>query len=176
MFSGVVAAINAEWLVSEVPGPLVDGEETILQALLGPQFIAQEDAVPRIVFNPSDDVYGPPSEIGSNPRQLLDVWVGCDVHVWAADYDQAHAYAQVLVRSMQRQFSGAQFQVLGGRWTRSTIDSLHGREYVLRIAIRSPVVDTPWQEIAGGVLSAEHRGTMTFLKGGDGPDTEEEVC
>lgn len=177
MFTAVVAAINSEWTDSGVPGPTVNGESTILQVLLGPEYIAQEDAVPRVVFDPSDDVYTDPREIGANPRPLLDVWAGCDVHVWAADFDQAHAYAQLLVRSMQRMFSGAQFRVLGGRWTKTTIDVQHGREYVVRVAIRTPVTDSPWQTIAGGTLHEAHVGRMIFPKGeGGGPDGDVEAC
>lgn len=172
------------------------------QVEIGPQFVAENAAPPRVVFVPvtSGDTYEPPlavqprygadpeTEPYQNPRSLATCWAAVEAHIWACGVAQVDAQLQYAadraalgaLRNQTYQSlyyaAGMSFfrNVSGGELTKPGLVMM-GIVYVMRFQIAIPVLEIPWvqQPPFGKDAAAKTGNTWTNLPGVKPKITEE---
>lgn len=118
--------------------------------LVGKKYRFANEALRRIVFVPTSDSFEPVSNPGGNPRPILDVLVGADVHIWADDYYLAAALRDQFILALHRavkrpaatpQKRGGEYKISKGEWTNETDHDQLGAEYTLSVSIKIPILE-----------------------------------
>ncbi len=114
MIEDVFTAVTTA-LTTGVAPPL-----TAAQCFLGPEFLRQEDAPPRIVWVPTEEriAAGRKTQTGAvayAPRALRTREVRIDIHCWGADYPGAETLWSALEQSVHGSLVGA-YELDGASW------------------------------------------------------------
>jgi hypothetical protein len=146
----MAAATLAQYLAQVVAYLAQDGGATVT-CKLGEEFVADNDAPPRVVFVPSADRYtvqmrsaGTSPRTPRSPRTRM---AGLKLHCWAAkDAADSTAYAdlsaaELLVHRVVcalHSISHGAVEFEGGEWTPAGLDH-HGRVYTLSVRLALPI-------------------------------------
>jgi hypothetical protein len=127
----------------------------------GPDNLHRQEAPPRIVWEPTGDAYGPPSQRGSSRSDSVarhTCRCAVDIHVWGAGWAEAVALKDQFIDAM-RLFLGSNYHLVGGRWVGSADIESAGKIYVLSFFIDIPVVDLPTSTV---VVTATTQTDVAF--------------
>jgi hypothetical protein len=157
---------------------------------VGPQFVAENAAPPRVVFVPGaegDSFEGPltiQQRFGAtveqpyqNPRSVATRWAGAVVHIWGAGVKQTEPQLQnaadrAALGALLNQTISAiheagfgSYRLLGGAVDTKTKLIGYGLLYLLRIQLAIPVLQIPWVNDApfGPGAAARTGNTWTNL-------------
>ena len=158
---GIVALISA--ISDDVVAALAAASLPALtegHILLGPEYVAESSAPPRIVFVPKGSTWGPKT-MAARPtvaaaeltleiaaRSLLTEEAGFDVAVWgqaaipdpANDYDATQVLYQQVIRSIHTIAHGC-YKLSPGRWDAGSKLVVDGRLFVFGVSFSTPLVD-----------------------------------
>lgn len=110
---------------------------------VGAQAIHAQDAPPRIVWVPGEEVIGPSEGQGGdgvvNPRPLFTRRLSLHAHIWAVDIDAAELLINHLVAAVHDVAFGA-YVAKSGTWLHNAADvTAHGVVYVLTLELKIPI-------------------------------------
>ena len=117
-------------------------------------YLHRQSSPPRIVWVPTGDTFGPPSQRGNSradsiARQTARTPV--DVHLWGADWDATIALRDLFLQAL-RTFAGPNYHPSAGRWVGSEDLESKGKLYVLSVSFDIPVTDVAISSSTGLVV------------------------
>ncbi len=115
------------------------------QCFLGPEFIRQEAAPPRIVWVPTREGIPAPRKTQQGaapfaPRPLKSRDVGVDIHIWQLDYPTTEALWQSLEQAVHQTMVGA-YDLEGASWDGVASLTRSGRVLTAHYRFLIPLVD-----------------------------------
>lgn len=127
-------------------------------ALLGPQYLAEHSAPPRVVWVPSDDLFDGGRVLVRDRFTPLSVRAGFDVHCWGEDLDATRELRRKLLVALHAQ-GGASLQVERARWAFAP-DPLtpwlaDGCAWVVRVTLLEPIPADPYATTTVATVALE---------------------
>ena len=113
-------------------------------SFIGEKYIAQNDRPPRLVWIPTTDSFGPPVQVGANPKSYATRVAGVDCAVWGEDLAKTEDMANDLIVAIHQQCkSRGNYEVRGAEWVTAGELTNNGIVYLLHLAIDIPIVGKP---------------------------------
>jgi len=121
-----------------------DGRQVRTPSFIGEKYIAQNDTPPRLVWIPTTDSFGPPVQVGANPKSYATRAAGVDCAVWGEDLAKTEEMANDLIVAIHQQCkSRGNYDVRGAEWVTAGELTNNGIVYLLHLAIDIPIVGKP---------------------------------
>jgi hypothetical protein len=115
-----------------------------IPSFVGEKYIAQNDTPPRLVWIPTTDSFGPPVQVGANPKSYATRVAGVDCAVWGEDLAKTEEMANDLIVAIHQQCkSRGNYEVRGAEWVTAGELTNNGIVYLLHLAIDIPIVGRP---------------------------------
>jgi hypothetical protein len=121
----------------------VGGALGSIPSLFGEENLAEHGAPPRVVWVPTADKFGPPTQRGSvvgDARALHTNRAAVAVHCWGADTASALALRDQFIVALRGQI-GPNYELQDGGWAGQAMMT-NGRVYILSLTLNIPIVDT----------------------------------
>ncbi len=113
-------------------------------SFIGEKHIAQHDTPPRLVWVPSADSFGPPVQVGANPKSYATRVAGVDCAVWGEDLAKTEEMVNDLIVALHREcMSRGNYELRGGEWITAGELTNNGIVFLLHLAIAVPIVGRP---------------------------------
>ena len=115
-----------------------------IPSFIGEKYVAQNDTPPRLVWIPSTDSFGPPVQVGANPKSYATRVAGVDCAVWGEDLGRTEEMVNDLIVALHREcMSRGNYELRGAEWITAGELTNNGIVYLLRLAIFIPIVGAP---------------------------------
>jgi len=143
--------------LADILGPVVDRMNAnaapgtpALALLIGPEFLTEHDAPPRVVWVPATDAYGDGTQHGTpgvrrDRKTVKSNAAVYAVHCWGRDYDGARTLRDALLVAAH-EVAGASMDGATGEWLYGERGAWiqDGRVLVVRLTIAEPITAGPW--------------------------------
>ena len=152
----ILSRITDDFIESGVPATILLGRPHLAER---PEILPFEGTFLRIVVVPTTFAYGPPLEIGGNPRRVANRKQTLEIHLQArastqmdpltqhsVDLELAEALADQFVLSFFRYAEGS-FKGDSGKFNADPQTLSFGVSVQFDIDVDIPVVDAPWTSI-----------------------------
>jgi hypothetical protein len=131
-------------LIHDVVSAFNDARPAIIPSFIGEKHIAQHDTPPRLVWVPFADTFGPPVQVGANPKSYATRVAGVDCAVWGEDLAKTEEMVNDLIVALHREcVSRGNYELRGGEWITAGELTNNGIVYLLHLAIDVPIVGKP---------------------------------
>ena len=131
-------------IIHDVVTAFNDGRRQPVPSFIGEKYIAQHDTPPRLVWLPTSDSFGPPVQVGANPKSYATRVAGVDCAVWGEDLAKTETMINDLIVALHREcVSRGNYELRGAEWVTAGELTNNGIVYLLRLAIYIPIVGTP---------------------------------
>lgn len=143
---------------------------------VGDEFVAENDASPRIIVIPDEDEFTPPTGAGGLLRAIKDVSASADLIIRGPTYDVVEAMRDQFVVALHRAIKGdsssshargGTYALGKGKWTRGTNLARNGQEWTGSFAVMIPVVDRTWPVSADPPVPPDASTTTYPIAPGD---------
>jgi len=115
-----------------------------IPSFIGEKYIAQNDTPPRLVWIPTTASFGPPVQVGANPKSYATRVAGVDCAVWGEDLAKTEEMVNDLIVAIHQQCrSRGNYELRGAEWVTAGEFLNNGIVYLLRLAIEIPIVGRP---------------------------------
>jgi len=113
--------------------------------LLGAQNKLENSELPRVVFTPTGDKFGPPESLDQDARQLWTRNSGCSVSIWAADIPGVETLINQIISAIHTAAGAPNYMLDGEAGWLDQQGSLsnQGVGYAFHVAFKVPVTDAP---------------------------------
>ena len=138
-----MSAQTIKGLVDDL-GEALREEGVTTKLLLGGRHLYDQGDPPRIVVVPLTATYGPPMQVGTNPRELATQTLRIGVHCWGKTHDEALALHDAVLRAGRRK-SRASFQIADGSWVIPEKDAMNrkGEAFTVVVSFPRAILDAP---------------------------------
>lgn len=165
-------------IITAVEAELAALNAYVTTIAVGDEFVAENDARPRIIVIPDEDEFAAPTGVGGLLRAIKDVAMSAELILRGPSYDVVESLRDQFVVALHRAIKGDAASSHGrggtyllgkGKWTRGTNIARNGQEWSGSFSVMVPVVERTWPASADPPVPPDASTTTYDLAP---PDTE----